>query len=409
VTPNSPVRDRRIVGSRPLMAPQALLQEQPLTEKSEDVVIRSRRAVARVLDGHDDRLLVVVGPCSVHDPVAALDYAGRLVEVARALDDELLVVMRVYFEKPRTTTGWKGLINDPDLDGGFRVDEGLRTARALLLDIVGSGLPVGCEFLDPIIPQYLADTVTWGAIGARTAESQIHRQLASGLSMPVGIKNSTAGDVQVAVDAISAAAASQVFIGVGDDGGAAILTTAGNPDCHVVLRGGASGPNCDPPSVIGALDRLSAAALPRRLVVDASHGNSAKDPVRQMALVSDLSARLGGGEAGILGVMLESFLLAGRQELRLGRSATLTYGQSVTDACMGWDDTEAALHLLASAVSSRRALLFDGPGHAEKHRPAVDRRRHRETPASGSERRVGHEVPGAQLQLSQEFRGAPLA
>ena len=245
MTPNSPVRDRRIVGTRPLMAPQALRQDHPLTEQGEAVVIGSRRAVADVLDGHDDRLLVVVGPCSVHDPMAALDYASRLIPVARTLEDDLLIVMRVYFEKPRTTTGWKGLINDPDLDGGFRVDQGLRTARALLLDIVGSGLPVGCEFLDPIIPQYLADTVTWGAIGARTAESQIHRQLASGLSMPVGIKNSTTGDVQVAVDAIRAAATGQVFIGVDDDGAAAILTTAGNPDCHVVLRGGAAGPNCD--------------------------------------------------------------------------------------------------------------------------------------------------------------------
>jgi 3-deoxy-7-phosphoheptulonate synthase len=336
------------------MAPQALRVEQPLTETSEDVVIGSRRAVAGVLDGHDDRLLVVVGPCSVHDPVAALDYAARLVELAGALEDELLIVMRVYFEKPRTTTGWKGLINDPHLDGGFRVDEGLRTARALLLDIVGSGLPVGCEFLDPIIPQYLADTVTWGAIGARTAESQIHRQLASGLSMPVGIKNSTAGDVQVAVDAISAAATGQVFIGIGDDGGAAILTTTGNPDCHVVLRGAASGPNCDPPGVAAALDRLAAVGLPRRLVVDASHGNSAKDPVRQLALVTELSARLAGGEPGIVGVMLESFLEAGRQDLPLGRSATLTYGQSVTDACLGWEDSEAALRRLASAVSSRR-------------------------------------------------------
>jgi 3-deoxy-7-phosphoheptulonate synthase len=346
------------------MAPQALRQEHPLTEKGEAVVIRGRRAVADILDGHDDRLLIVVGPCSVHDPLAALDYASRLIPLARTLEDDLLVVMRVYFEKPRTTTGWKGLINDPDLDGGFRVDQGLRTARALLLDIVGSGLPVGCEFLDPIIPQYLADTVTWGAIGARTAESQIHRQLASGLSMPVGIKNSTAGDVQVAVDAIRAAATGQVFIGVDDDGSAAILTTAGNPDCHVVLRGGAAGPNCDTASVTGALDRLSAAALPRRLVIDASHGNSAKDPVRQLALVGELSARLGAGEPGIVGLMLESFLVAGRQDLPLGRAARLTYGQSVTDACLGWDETETALQRLAAAVSSRRSESARPPSQA---------------------------------------------
>jgi 3-deoxy-7-phosphoheptulonate synthase len=359
VTPINPVRDRRIVRTRPLVSPERLRRDAPLTEGAEDVVVASRHAVTRILDGHDDRLLVVVGPCSVHDPGAALDYARRLAEVAAALDTELRIVMRVYFEKPRTSLGWKGLINDPDLDGGFRVDEGLRTARALLLEIVGSGLPVGCEFLDPIIPQYLSDTVTWGAIGARTAESQIHRQLASGLSMPVGIKNSMAGDVQVAVDAIRAAAGGQVFIGISDDGEAALLTTAGNPDCHVVLRGGASGPNYDAGSVTGALGRLSAAGLRRRLVVDASHGNSAKDPACQLAVVLDLAARIGAGEVGIVGVMLESFLVAGRQELTLGRGAELAYGQSVTDACIGWDDTVGALEALASAVSRRRRSAAD--------------------------------------------------
>jgi 3-deoxy-7-phosphoheptulonate synthase len=338
------------------MSPAQLRRQRPLSKAGEDVVVQSRRAVARILDAVDDRLLVVVGPCSVHDPAAALDYAHRLVELAATLHNDLCVVMRVYFEKPRTTVGWKGLINDPDLDDGFQVDKGLDAARALLVDIVGSGLPVGCEFLDPIIPQYLSDAVTWGAIGARTAESQIHRQLASGLSMPVGIKNSTAGDVQVAVDAINAAAGSQVFIGIEDDGKAAILTTAGNPDCHVVLRGSASGPNCDPASVSATLDRLSAAALARRVVIDASHGNSAKDPIRQLALVADLATRIAGGESGIVGLMLESFLVAGRQDLRLGRRSTLTYGQSVTDACIGWDDTVDALHRLASAVSSRRSM-----------------------------------------------------
>jgi 3-deoxy-7-phosphoheptulonate synthase len=338
------------------MAPDQLCRQTPLTNAGEDVVVDSRRAVARILDTVDDRLLVVVGPCSVHDPVAALDYAHRLVGLADALHEDLCVVMRVYFEKPRTTVGWKGLINDPDLNDGFQVDKGLHAARALLVDIVGSGLPVGCEFLDPIIPQYLSDAVTWGAIGARTAESQIHRQLASGLSMPVGIKNSTAGDVQVAVDAISAAASGQVFIGIDDDGRAAILTTTGNPDCHVVLRGSASGPNCDPASVSRTLDRLSAAALAPRVVIDASHGNSGKDPARQLAVVRDLASRIGRGESGIVGVMLESFLVAGRQELHLGRRSTLTYGQSVTDACIGWDDTVATLHRLADAVSARRSM-----------------------------------------------------
>ncbi len=317
-------------------------------------MVESREAVSAVLHGRDDRLLVVVGPCSVHDPDAALDYARRLAAVAGALSRELLVVMRVYFEKPRTTLGWKGLINDPGLDGGFDVHQGLHTARELLLAIVGSGLPVGCEFLDPIIPQYISDAVSWGAIGARTAESQIHRQLASGLSMPVGIKNSTAGDVQVAVDAIRAASGGQVFIGITDDGRPAILTTAGNPDCHVVLRGSSSGPNFDAASVATALELLSSAGLPRRLVVDASHGNSAKVHRRQLDVVGDLAGRISRGEPGIAGVMLESFLVAGRQELTLGRRSELTYGQSVTDACIGWEDTLTALEDLAAAVATRR-------------------------------------------------------
>jgi 3-deoxy-7-phosphoheptulonate synthase len=356
VTATNPVRDRRIVTTRPLMAPERLRRDLPLTEDGEHVVVRSRDVVSRILDTDDDRLLVIVGPCSVHDPTAAVDYARRLADLAATVADELFIVMRVYFEKPRTTLGWKGLINDPDLDGGFQVDEGLYMARALLLDIVGSGLPVGCEFLDPIIPQYLSDSVTWGAIGARTVESQIHRQLASGLSMPVGIKNSTSGKVQVAVDAISAAASGQVFIGITDDGRPAILTTTGNPDCHVVLRGGTSGPNFDADSAACALELLSAAGLPRRLVVDASHGNSAKDHARQLEVVRGLAIRIGRGEAGIVGVMLESFLVAGRQELILGRSAELAYGQSVTDACLGWGDTVDALHMLASAVSKRRSI-----------------------------------------------------
>jgi 3-deoxy-7-phosphoheptulonate synthase len=354
VTPTNPVRDRRIITTRPLMSPESLRRDAPLTEESQLVVVRSRDAVSDILDAEDDRLLVVVGPCSVHDPVAALDYAERLLNVAASLAAELLIVMRVYFEKPRTTLGWKGLINDPDLDGGFHLDQGLHTARDLLLTIVGSGLPVGCEFLDPIIPQYLSDAVTWGAIGARTAESQIHRQLASGLSMPVGIKNSTSGDVQIAVDAIRTASRGQVFIGIADDGRPAILTTMGNPACHVVLRGSASGPNCDAESVASALNLLSAAGLPRRLVIDASHGNSLKSHARQLDVTCDLADRIACGESGIVGVMLESFLVAGRQELVLGRRAELNYGQSVTDACLGWDDTVVALHRLASAVARRR-------------------------------------------------------
>lgn len=352
--PTNSVRDRRIVATRPLMAPEHLRRDSPLAEECQNVVVRSRDIVSRIIDADDDRLLVVVGPCSVHDPAAAFDYAHRLVEVATTVADELFVVMRVYFEKPRTTLGWKGLINDPDLDGGFHVDAGLRSARTLLLDIVGSGLPVGCEFLDPIIPQYLSDAVSWGAIGARTVESQIHRQLASGLSMPVGIKNSTSGRIQVAVDAIRAASTGQVFIGISDDGRPAILTTTGNPDCHVVLRGSASGPNFDAASVAGTLAMLSDAGLPRRVVVDASHGNSSKDHARQLGVITNLASRIGSGESGIVGVMLESFLVGGRQELILGRSSELTYGQSVTDACLDWVDTVAALHELAAGVSKRR-------------------------------------------------------
>jgi len=355
VTATNPVRDRRIVTTRPLMAPERLRRELPLTADCEQVVVRSRDVVSGILDADDDRLLVIVGPCSVHDPAAAVDYARRLAKVATEMADELFVVMRVYFEKPRTTLGWKGLINDPDLDGGFHVDEGLHTARSLLLDIVGAGLPVACEFLDPIIPQYLSDAVTWGAIGARTVESQIHRQLVSGLSMPVGIKNSTSGSIQVAVDAIRAASNGQVFIGITDDGRPAILTTTGNPDCHVVLRGSTTGPNFDADSVAGTLELLSAAGLPRRLVVDASHGNSAKDHARQLDVIRDLAIRVAHGEPGVVGVMLESFLVAGRQELIPGRRSDLAYGQSVTDACLGWDDTVDALHILTSAVSKRRS------------------------------------------------------
>lgn len=326
----------------------------------EEVVLSGRRKVERVLDSQDPRLLVVVGPCSIHDPAAALDYARGLAALAAELSDQLVVVMRAYFEKPRTTLGWKGLINDPTLDGSFRVNLGLRTARRLLLDILDLGLPVGCEFLDPIIPQYLADAVTWGSIGARTAESQVHRQLASGLSMPIGIKNSTHGDVQAAVDAVSAAAAGHVFTGITDDGQAAIFSTTGNPQCHVVLRGSPSGPNHDRASVAGALDLLSAAGLALRVVVDASHGNSGRDPERQQMVVAELAERVGRGEPGVVGVMLESFLVAGRQDLELGRADKLTYGQSVTDACMGWDQTVGALRQLAEAADRRRRMRAAG-------------------------------------------------
>jgi 3-deoxy-7-phosphoheptulonate synthase len=346
------VRDRRIERVVELVPPATLLDELPLGKKREDVVVDGRAAVGDVLDGSDDRLLVVVGPCSVHDPEAALDYARRLRESASELGEELLIAMRVYFEKPRTTTGWKGLINDPHLDGSGDVNSGLQLARRLLLDVLDLGLPIGCEFLDPITPQYIADAVAWGAIGARTTESQIHRQLGSGLSMPIGFKNRTDGDVQVAVDAVRAAAVPHAFAGIDDNGAPAILYTTGNSDGHVILRGGRDAPNFGPDSVADALAKLRAAGLAERLLIDASHDNSSKDPERQAAVASQIAEQVGAGSAAIVGVMLESFLVAGRQDLSDG--STLTYGQSITDACMDWERTVSVLGQLASAVRSRR-------------------------------------------------------
>jgi len=347
--------DTRITGYEPLLSPAALLDELPLTEVATATVEQSRTEVRAVLDGSDDRLLVIAGPCSVHDTRAALEYAGRLREAREHHETDLLIVMRVYFEKPRTVTGWKGLINDPGMDGGHDVHRGLRTARRLLLDIVELGLPVGCEWLDPITPQYIADAVTWGAIGARTTESQVHRQVASGLSMPVGFKNGTDGDVQVAVDACRASAAGHTFFGVTHNGVAAVVTTAGNSDTHVILRGGRSGPNYEASHTAKALDLIAAAGLPRRLMVDASHGNSGKDHRRQPVVAASIADQVTAGDQGLTGVMLESFLREGRQEP--GPPATLAYGQSVTDACMDFETTAAVLDGLAAAVRSRRKFL----------------------------------------------------
>jgi 3-deoxy-7-phosphoheptulonate synthase len=354
--PEEQVRDRRIGQIRPLVSPALLRDELPLRPAAAQVVLDGRSAVTDLLAGADDRLLVVVGPCSVHDPVAGLEYAGRLAKLAESVSDDLLIVMRVYFEKPRSTLGWKGLINDPGLDNSFNVNAGLRTARKLLLDILELGLPVGCEFLDPITPQYIADTVSWGSIGARTAASQVHRQLSSGLSMPIGIKNSTDGDVQIAVDAVRAAAGSHVFTGVTDDGVAAILSTTGNPDCHVVLRGSSAGPNYDTESVAVAVDRLQGAGRPGRVVIDASHGNSGKDHRRQPVVAADLAGRIAAGDRAIAGLMLESFLLEGNQPLDQNDPSGLVYGQSVTDACMSWDTTAEVLADLATAAGKRRSL-----------------------------------------------------
>ncbi len=345
------VRDRRIQRAEPLAPPKRLLEQLPLGPEREQAVVRGRREVVEILDGVDDRLLVVVGPCSVHDVDAALDYARSLGSKAKALGDDLLVAMRVYFEKPRTTTGWKGLINDPHLDDSGDVNSGLRLARGLLLEVLALDLPIGVEFLDPITPQYISDTVAWGAIGARTTESQIHRQLGSGLSMPIGFKNRTDGNVQVAVDAVRAAAVSHAFAGVDDSGTPAILYTTGNPDGHVILRGGRGTPNYGAADVADALAKLRAAGLPERLVIDASHDNSGKDCARQPIAAAGIAEQVAGGSRAIVGVMLESFLVAGRQDL----GGELTYGQSITDACMDWDQTVPVLDELAAAVRARRA------------------------------------------------------
>ena len=350
----NPVRDRRIERVVELAAPATLLDELPLRDEREAAVVRGREAVTRVLDRTDDRLLVIAGPCSVHDVEAAHDYAHRLAAAAGGVTDQLVVAMRVYFEKPRTTVGWKGLINDPHLDGSGDVNSGLRMARELLLAVLDLGLLVGCEFLDPITPQYIADTVAWGAIGARTSESQTHRQLGSGLSMPIGFKNRTDGNVQVAVDAVRAAAVPHAFAGIDDARAPAILHTTGNRDGHVILRGGDDGSNYDPEHVERTLSMLRAAGLPERVVIDASHGNSGKDPNRQVSVAAAIADQVAAGNRAIVGVMLESFIVAGRQDLNTGRP--LVYGQSITDACLDWERTAMILDRLAGAVEERQAV-----------------------------------------------------
>ena len=353
-SPEIRTRDLRVTSLRPLLSPALLLEDLPLDAQGARTVSCTREEIVRILNRDDDRLVVVVGPCSVHDCDAALEYAQRLAALAERVSEDLRIVMRVYFEKPRTTVGWKGLINDPHLDGSFAVNQGLRLARRLLLDVIGLGLPAGCEFLDPITPQFFADAVTWGAIGARTTESQVHRQLASGLSMPIGFKNGTSGDVQIAIDAIRAANHPHCFFGVTEQGLAGIVETHGNQDCHVILRGGHDGPNYDQASVQRALAALRANKLPERLMIDASHGNSSRDYRRQPAVVHDIGEQVSAGEHGIVGVMLESFLVEGRQDL--GDPAHLRYGQSVTDACISWDTTGSVLEDLAGSVRNRRSL-----------------------------------------------------
>jgi 3-deoxy-7-phosphoheptulonate synthase len=346
--------DVRIEQGDELLAPMQVMRELAATEASERATFEGRKAVHDILRGADDRLLVVVGPCSIHDSKAALDYASRLAGERERLKHDLAIVMRVYFEKPRTTVGWKGFINDPHLDETFDINEGIRLARKLLLEINQAGVPCGTEFLDLISPQYIADLIAWGAIGARTTESQSHRQLASGLSCPVGFKNGTDGNIRIAVDAIKAAASHHHFISVTKSGHVAVFKTAGNEDCHVILRGGKA-PNYDAASVDAACKELAASGLAQRLMVDFSHANSNKDYRRQMDVCSDVARQLAGGERRIVGVMAESHINPGRQDLAPGKP--LEYGVSITDACLGWADTVKLLDTLAEAVRRRRVAL----------------------------------------------------
>ncbi len=345
--------DARIVGYRPLLPPAILMEELPLTEHASNTVSRARHSAEQIIRGQDDRLLVVVGPCSIHDPKAALEYADKLQGTAERLKDDLMIVMRVYFEKPRTTIGWKGLINDPHLDGSFDINNGLRAARRLLLELANRGLAAGTEFLDVITPQFIADLIAWGAIGARTTESQIHRELASGLSMPVGFKNGTDGSVQIAVDAIDAARNPHHFLSVTKQGISAIVTTTGNAHCHVILRGSNTGPNYDQQAIAACTTTLDKAGLSNRIMIDCSHGNSRKDHTRQPSVAADIGAQVAAGARIIGGLMLESHLKEGKQNHPAG--TPLVYGQSITDACMSWATTEPVLETLAEAVQARRA------------------------------------------------------
>jgi 3-deoxy-7-phosphoheptulonate synthase len=343
--------DLRIREIKEVTSPEQLHQELPITGQVEKTVYQTRTAVHRLLTAEDDRLMVVIGPCSIHDPEAAIEYASRLNAVREELQDSLLIIMRVYFEKPRTTVGWKGLINDPNLDGSFAINKGLQLARKLLLDVNRMGMPAGTEFLDIVTPQYVADLISWGAIGARTTESQVHRELASGLSCPVGFKNGTDGTLKVAIDAIRAASQPHTFLSLTKAGHSAIFYTAGNKDCHIILRGGRE-PNYDAASVNRAAVDLQAAGLPPMLMIDFSHANSQKQFERQKEVGRDVARQISNGDKRIIGAMIESHLKPGRQDVNPGRK--LEYGQSITDACIGWDDSVALLHELAEAVERKR-------------------------------------------------------
>ena len=347
----SQTADLRIRHTKPLIAPGVLAEDIPLDAAGTDAVAASRREIAAIMRGEADRLIAVVGPCSIHDPAAALDYADNLRQAAGRFADDLLIVMRVYFEKPRTVVGWKGLINDPGLDGSYQINRGLRLARQLLVDIVQKGLPVATEFLDTTLGQYYADAISWGAIGARTVESQVHRELASGLSMPVGFKNRTDGNLRVAIDAIRSAAEPHWFPSLTREGAPAIMGTTGNPDSHLVMRGGTNGPNFASSHITEAVDQLGQHHLPAYVMVDCSHANSGKDPARQPAVAADLAAQIAAGQTAIAAVMIESHLLGGNQP----RDADpLVYGRSITDACLSWEQTLPVLANLAQAVRTRR-------------------------------------------------------
>ncbi|MEF1254627.1 MULTISPECIES: 3-deoxy-7-phosphoheptulonate synthase AroG [unclassified Vibrio] len=343
--------DVRINKVKELLPPVAVLEKFPATESASSTTFRSREAISNILKGEDDRLLVIIGPCSIHDPDAAIEYGKRLKVLRDELGDRLEVVMRVYFEKPRTTVGWKGLINDPYLNDTFKINDGLRMGRKLLLDLTDMGMPTASEFLDMISPQYVADLISWGAIGARTTESQVHRELASGISCPVGFKNGTDGNIKIASDAIRSASASHHFLSVTKYGHSAIIETAGNPDCHIILRGGKE-PNYSAEHVSAIKQELAQSGLPQKVMIDFSHANSSKQYQRQMVVAEDVANQIAGGEEAIFGVMIESHLVEGRQDLVEGEE--LTYGQSITDACIGWEDTEKVLRQLADAVAERR-------------------------------------------------------
>jgi 3-deoxy-7-phosphoheptulonate synthase len=358
VDKTSQTDDERIQDINVLPPPEHLIRFFPIHGTPvETLITQTRKSIHHIMKGDDDRLLVIIGPCSIHDPVAALEYARRLKEQREKYADTLEIVMRVYFEKPRTTVGWKGLINDPYLDESFRIDEGLRIARQLLIEINRLGLPAGSEFLDVISPQYIGDLISWGAIGARTTESQIHRELASGLSAPIGFKNGTDGNIKIATDAIQSASRPHHFLSVHKNGQVAIVQTRGNQDCHVILRGG-KGPNYDASSVAAACKDLQAAKLPASLMVDFSHANSSKQHEKQLEVARDIGGQISGGSRSVFGVMIESHLNGGAQKFTPGKddAAALTYGQSITDACLNWDDSLQALNVLASAVQQRRAL-----------------------------------------------------